>query len=170
MKIDVKLVTAKKDYLKCVSKQSDMLHKIFDNDLVSIGKSKVTLNLNKHACIGMCILELSKVPMYKFHCDYIKNKYDRKSKLLFTDIDSLMYENKTEDVYEDLNNDKEIFDFSNYWTKSKCYNNSHKLTIEKMKDETNAGVATAVLVGLKSKIYPFLIGHNSEHKKSKRRE
>ena len=48
----------------------------------------------------MCIWELSKVLMYKFHYNYIKNKYESKSKLLFTDIDSLIYETKTEDVYE----------------------------------------------------------------------
>ena len=49
----------------------------------------------------MCILELSKVFMYEFHYDHIKNKYDNKSKLLFTDTDtdSLMYEIKTEDAY-----------------------------------------------------------------------
>ena len=50
----------------------------------------------------MCILELSKVLMYEFHYDYIKNKYDSKSKLLFTVTDSLIYEIKTEDVYEDF--------------------------------------------------------------------
>ena len=67
----------------------------------------------------MCILKLSKVLMYKFHYDYIKNKYGNNSRLLFTDTDSLMYEIRTEDVYEDFSNDKEIFDFSNYSTKSK---------------------------------------------------
>ena len=41
----------------------------------------------------MCILELIKVLMYEFHCDYIKSRYDNKSKLLFTDVDSLMYDN-----------------------------------------------------------------------------
>ena len=34
-----------------------MSHKILDNDLVAIGKNKVTLTLNKPAYIGMCILE-----------------------------------------------------------------------------------------------------------------
>ena len=51
----------------------------------------------------MFILELSKVLMYKFHYDYIKNKYNNKSKLLFTDTDSLMHEIITKNVYEDFN-------------------------------------------------------------------
>ena len=34
------------------------VNKIFDNDLVTIRKSKVTLTLNKPAYTGMCILEL----------------------------------------------------------------------------------------------------------------
>lgn len=39
----------------------------------------------------MCILELSKVQIYEFYYDFIKNKYDSKSKLLFIDTESLMY-------------------------------------------------------------------------------
>ena len=34
--------------------------------------------------------------------------------LLFTDTDSLMYEIKTKNVYEDFSNGKEMFDVSNY--------------------------------------------------------
>ena len=52
-----------------------------------------------------------------------------------------MYEIKTEDVYDDFSNDKEIFDFSNYSTKSKYYDDSTKLVVGTMKDET-AVVAT----------------------------
>ena len=59
---------------------------------------------------------------------------------LFTDTDSLMYEIKTEDVYEDFSNNKEMFDSSNYSIKSKYYDNSNKLVIRKMKGEA-AGVA-----------------------------
>ena len=50
-----------------------------------------------------------------------------------------MYEIKTEDVYEHLSNDKEMFDISSFSTKSKYYDNSNKLVVGKMKDET-AGV------------------------------
>ena len=93
-----------------------MSHKIFDNNIC---KSKVVLKLNKPTYIGMCILNLSKVLMYEFHYDYIKNKYGNNSKLLFTDNESLTYEIKTEGVYEEFRSDKEMFDFSNYSTKSK---------------------------------------------------
>ena len=55
----------------------------------------------------MCLLKLNKVLMYEFHYDYIKNKYHKKSKLLFTHI--LMYKIKTEDVYEDFSSNKEMF-------------------------------------------------------------
>ena len=41
------------------------------------------------------------------------------TRLLFTDTNSLMYEIKTEYVYVDLSNDKEMFKFSNYSIKSK---------------------------------------------------
>ena len=91
-----------------------MSHKIFDNDLVAIRKNKATLMLKKPAYTEMCSLELSKVLMYEFHYDYIKNKYGNNSKLLFTDTDSLVYQIKTDDVYEDFSNNKGMFDFSNY--------------------------------------------------------
>ena len=95
-----------------------------------------------------------------------------------------MYEVKTEDVNEDFSIDKEIFDFSNYSTKSKYYDNSNKLVIGKMKDETR-GTAIEEFVRLKTKMYSFLVdnaieefvglkrkmysflGDNIEHKKAK---
>ena len=132
-RIDAQLVSNKKDYLKWTSEPSYMSHKLFDNDLVATRESKVTLMLNKPAYIGMLILELRKVLMYEFHYNYIKNKYGNNSRLLFADTDSLIYEIKTGDVYECFSNDKEIFDFCNYSTKSKYYDNSNKLVVGKMK-------------------------------------
>ena len=57
-----------------------------------------------------------------------------------------MYGTKTEDVYADFSKAKEMFDFSNYSTNSKYYNNSNKLVVGKMEDET-AGVVIKEFVG-----------------------
>ena len=46
---DVKLVNSEKDYLEFSSKASYMSHKIFDNNLVTISKSKITLKIYKPA-------------------------------------------------------------------------------------------------------------------------
>ena len=67
--------------------------------------------------------------MYKFHYDYIKNKYCNNSRVLCIDTGSLMYEIKTEDVYEDFSEDKDMFHFSNYLLKSKYYDDSNKLVV-----------------------------------------
>ena len=48
----------------------------------------------------MCILKSSKLLMHEFHYGYIKNKYGNRSNLLHTETDSLIYEIKTEDVYD----------------------------------------------------------------------
>ena len=87
---DVKLASNKKDYLKCTSKSSYMSHKILDKNFVTIRKRKVILTVSKPADIGMCILDLSRILIYKFH--FIKNKYHNNSKILFTDINSFIYE------------------------------------------------------------------------------
>ena len=59
-----------------------MSQKVFNIDLVTICKSKITLTLNKPAYVGMCTLYSSKVLICKFHYGYIKDKYGNNSKLL----------------------------------------------------------------------------------------
>ena len=118
-RIDARLDAKPKILFKMDIKIKPYVLQIFDNDLVAILNSKVTLTLNKPSYIRMCIFELIKVLMCEFYYDYIKNKYGNNTRLLFTDTDSLVYEIKTEDVYKDFRSDKEMFDFSNYLTKSK---------------------------------------------------
>ena len=154
------------DSKKWTSKPSYVLEKIFDHDLVAIRKSEVTLTLNKPAYVRMCILDLNQALLYEFHYYCIKNKYGNNSRLLFIETDSLMYEIKMEDVYEDFSKDKEMFDFSNYSAESKYYDDSNKLVVGKMNDETG-GVAIKEFDGLKSKMYSFLVDDSSKHKKAK---
>ena len=78
--------TTKKSYLKWTSKLS------VDKYLIAIHKIKTNLAFNKPTYAGMCILELSKLPMYTIMITL--KKYVNKSRLLFTDTDNLMHEIK----------------------------------------------------------------------------
>ena len=109
-RVDVRLVTNEKKLLKLTSKPTYVSSKIFNENLVAVHKIKETLTVNRPAYVGMCILDLSKTLMYDFHHNYIKNKYDDRAKLLFTDTDSLTYEIEAEDVYQDFWYDKDKFD------------------------------------------------------------
>ena len=94
--------------------------------------------------------------MYEFHYQYIKNKYDTKSKLLFTDTDSLMYEIKTKDVSDGFSSSKEMFCFINYLSKSKYYDDANKLVIDKINDEVG-GVAIEEFVFMENKNVIILV-------------
>ena len=59
-----------------------------------------------------------------------------------------------------------MFDFSNYSSNSKYYDDSNGLVIDKMKDETG-GAAIEEFVWFKVKMYSFFVPHNSKHKKAK---
>ena len=143
-----------------------MLQKLLDHALVRIYKGKITLKFSKAAYVGICILDWSKVLMYEFRHDFIRNKYGEKPKLLFTDADSFMYfVYEVKDVYEDFSEDKEFFDFSNYSAKSKYYDVSNKLVVVKMEHETG-GVAIKECTGLKPKLHFVLVDNTSEHKKA----
>ena len=88
--------------------------------------------------------------MYDFYYNFMKKHFD--AKLLFTDTDSLAYEIKSENFYEDFFKWKDLFDFSNYSKDSKFYDIANKKVIGKMKDEYG-GVIIDQFIGLKSKMY-----------------
>ena len=88
--------------------------------------------------------------MYNFHHDFIKKNFD--AELLFTETDSLTYEIKSENVYEEFFKWKDLFDFCNYSNNSKFSDETNKKVIGKKKDEFG-GVIVLEFVGLKSKMY-----------------
>ena len=71
---------------------------------MGIHEIKPVLKLDKPIYVGFSVLELSKLFMYDFHYNYVKRKYN--TKLLLTDTDNLVYEIKTDDVYEAFYKDK----------------------------------------------------------------
>ena len=72
--------------------------------------------------------------------------------LNYCDTDSLSYEIKSENVYEEFFKWKKLFNFSNYSKDSKFFDESNKKVIGKMKDEFG-GVIIDEFIGLKPKMY-----------------
>ena len=92
-RINVRLVTDEKDFLKYTSRPTYITHKIFDKDFAAIHEIKPVLILNKPIYVGFTVLELNKWLMYDFYYKFIKKNFD--AELLFTDTDSLTYEIKS---------------------------------------------------------------------------
>ena len=97
---------------------------------------KKILNLNKPIYIGFCILELSELLIYHFHCDYVIKTFNN-VKLLFTDTGSLVHEIRNGNVYDQCFKNKELFVFSGYDKNNIFYDDSNKKGLGKMKDEFN---------------------------------
>ena len=86
--------------------------------------------------------------------------------MLFTDTDSLVYEIKGGNVYDQCFKDKHLFGFSGYSRNSVYYNDSNKKALGKMKDELG-GAKIVEFVGLKSKIYSLIAENDKEVSKAK---
>ncbi|WAQ94574.1 LOW QUALITY PROTEIN: hypothetical protein MAR_007045 [Mya arenaria] len=115
----------------------------------------------KDNCIIECDLEYPK-EIHNLHSDYPLAP----EKLVMNDTDSLCYEIKTKDAYEDLHADKHIFDNSDYPNNSKYYFDDNKKVIGKMKDEA-AGTPITEFVGLRSKMYSYTLNNKHAIKKCK---
>lgn len=110
--------------------------KIFNADLVGVENKKVKLLLNKPVYIGQTILHLSKLVIYDFHYNFMKNLYEDNIKLLFTDTDCLMYEIETPNLNEDIVKYNSMFDLSNYPVDHPLHDDANKKIVLKFKNET----------------------------------
>ena len=90
---------------------------------------------------------------YRFHYDYFMRKYPN-AQLLFTDTDSLMYYVETEDIYQEMYDDRQYFDFASYPTTSKFYDPTNNKVVGLFKDETS-GDPIISWIGLRPKMYSF---------------
>ena len=98
--------------------------------------------------------------MYDFHHDFIKKNFG--AELLFTDMDSLTYEIKSKNVYEEFYKWKDLFDFRNYSKDSNFFNWTNKKVIDKMKHQFGGVIITEFVV-LKSKMYSIKKVDGKEH-------
>ena len=119
--------------------------------------------LKKPIYVGFTVLDC-KWMIYDVHYNFIKKNFN--AELLFIDTDSLAYETKSKNVYEEFYKWKDLFDFSNYSKDSKFFDESNKKVTGKMKDEYG-GVIIDEFIRLKSKLYPIKKIDSSESSTAK---
>ena len=138
-----------------------------DEGLNGVLRNKNIIILDKPIYVGLTILDLSKITMYKFHYGYIKQKYGENAKLLFTDTDSLCYHINTDDFYKDMEKDKEkYYDLSNYDKEHFLYDNINESQLGFFKDEMK-GIPIIEFCGIRSKMYSILLDNGDEPKTAK---
>ena len=167
---NIKLVRTEEKYLHTVMKPNFKSGVLFGENLMGCEMGKITVVMNKPVYLSQAILDLSKIVMYEFHYDYMVLKYGlEKLKLCYMDTDSLVYDIKTEDFYEDIANDVEArFDTSGY---SKTDFRPLPISLNKkviglMKDELGGKVMTEFMA-LRPKLYSYKKLDGSEDKKCK---
>ena len=168
-RVDVKLVNTEEKLKKLAAKPNYKDRKIFNENLISVHMKKTSLTMIKPVYLGMCILDLSKSLMFDFHYNYIIPKYGNKAKLLFTDTDSFLYEIETEDFYKDITGDvRDRFDTSDYKENhpSGIPTGINKKVLGMFKDEA-AGKIIKEFVGLRAKLYSYIMEEGEENKKCK---
>ena len=166
---NIHLIDNRKKALKLTSKPNFDRCTIFDKHLIAVHMKNTEVYFNKPVYVGQAILDLSKTLMFDFHYNYIKEKYGKKTELLFTDTDSLMYEIKTKDFYKDISPDiLSKFDTSDFSTnhKSGILTGVNKKVIGMFKDEV-AGKQITHFVGLRPKLYSYKVEDEKELKKCK---
>ena len=113
---NIKLVTTEEKYLRMAMKPNFKSRVLFAENLMGCEMGKIKVVMNKPVYLSQVILDLSKIVMYEFHYDYMVPKYGlEKLKLCYMDTDSLVYDIKTGDFYEDITEDVPArFDTSGY--------------------------------------------------------
>ena len=164
---DIKLVTTERRRNYLGSEPNYHTTKFFTESLLAIEMKKTEIIMNKSVCLGLSILELSKILMYEFWSDYVKPKYGEKAIMCYMDTDSFIVYIKTDVIYKDITEDLETrFDTSNYKLGRSLPKGKNKKVIGLMKDELSGKIMTK-FVGLRAKTYSYFIDYGSEDTKAK---
>ncbi|CAB0032319.1 unnamed protein product [Trichogramma brassicae] len=173
-RIDVKLVSSWDGRYGAeaqISKPNFHSRAIFDENLVAIQLSKTSVTIDKPVYVGFSILDISKTRLYRFHYDFMRDRFGSNCKVLYTDTDSLVYEIRGQNVYEVMKHKDNINEFDTFdYEKDNPFGmpllreNSKKIGL--MKDEL-CGKILRRFCGLRSKMYSVDIQNGGVIKKIK---
>ena len=159
-RLNAKIFTDDDKSKKQMTKPTFKSRTIFSGNLIVVNYKKTSTKLNKPIYLGFCILELSKLIMYKSYYEIFYDKYKENIQLLYQDTDSFIAKIRTEDVYKDLVELKDYMDFSNYEYFdgingiTKDERNAHAKELGRFKDELKGNPIKEFTV-TKQKSYAF---------------
>ena len=128
---------------------------------------RLSVKLDKPIYTGFSVLELSKWHVYNFHYNHMMKKiWFRESQVAVHHTDSLTYQVHSQDLYEDMKQDQDLCDTSNYPKDHPLYSAKNKKVIGKFKDKT-AGLPITEWIGLRAKMYSMKLMDGKEKKTGK---
>ena len=154
-RVDCRIVTSAAQAKRLTAKATFVSFKIINEDITIVKMRKTSIYWNKPIYCGLAVLDLSKLWMYQFYYSHIKRIYGERVKLLFTDTDSFCLSIKTTNVYEDMRQNAEWYDLSDYPRDHPSYSPRNAKVLGKFKDEMMS-VKLKEFVGLRSKMYSML--------------
>src|SRR6266498_520872 len=156
---DVKLMKCnnerdEKAFLNKVCKPSFKYARLLGDTLVGAHMGKASVTLNKPIIVGASVLGLSKLHMYRFWYEYVKEQYGDNAQLGYMDTDSFIIQVETEDIYKDMAEQPDLFDLND------------SKTIGLFKDETPGNVITESF-HIRAKSYHYVLADKSTKSKHK---
>lgn len=170
-RVDIKLITKWEGRFgleSMIAKPNFKRNVIFNENLVACELKRLNVFMTKPMIVGVCILDISKIPMYEFHYDFMaKQLPPGKCRILYTDTDSFVYELQCDDAYKLIRANEEKFDTSDFPSNNQ-YNikRFNKKVVGVMKDEY-AGEIIKEFIGLRSKMYAIKTLKNKVLKRGK---
>ena len=113
-RMDLKLVNNLTCAKKLNAKPTTHHWDIISDNLVSVTKQIPKIIVDRPIYLSFCILELSKITMYKFHYEEILSKYGSRANFAYTDTDAFIYHIQTHDLYKGMTDNMDAYDTSVY--------------------------------------------------------
>ena len=103
-RVNVKICRTKEELLQAVSKKSYKRQIIINSEMVIVTLGKPMVYYNKPFYIGFSILDISKLIMYDYYYNVLRQYYKnyKHLQLIYSDTDSLILKIKTHNLLEDL--------------------------------------------------------------------
>jgi len=124
-RVDIKLANNWQQAAFQIKKPTYDKLKIFDKNLIAIHMRKSKILFNKAIYIGFYVLELSKHLMYETYYEKLSTIF-KNYQLLYTDTDSFVLKITDSNIYKTLQENEDMFDFSDYPKEHVLYREKNK--------------------------------------------